>query len=141
MGAADSSLEKTLWQSNKLEFAIDLIFVALLLFLYLAFRSYLFTIYLENLFIASYLCLGLSVLFFFLIFDMNQKLASVLHIGTFPILSIIFLFQRWLPEATSQLGSVKMALSLLLLVYVLMMVAFLDIQLYLYWKRKIEQTS
>lgn len=141
MEVANTNLKTTLWQSNRIELTIDLIFAALLLILYLIFRIYPSIIYIENLLIASYLCLGLSALFFFLIFDMNQKLASILHIGTFPILSIIFLFQRWLPEATSQLGSVKMVLSIFLLVYVLMMVSFLDAQLYLYWKRKTNQTS
>lgn len=139
MGFAD----KAVWQSNKIQFMVDLVFAALLLIPYLVFGPHFSTISLifGGLFLAGYLFLGLGLLFFLLLFDMNERLASILHIGTFPILSIVFLFQRWLPEVTSHIGGVEMPLSLLLLVYVLMLVSFLDVQLYIYWKKETKQTS
>lgn len=112
--------------------AIDLVFAAVLTVLYIGFSSKLGRIQsdVNILFLASYLFLFLGVLLLLMISEMNPTLATVIHIGAFPFLSLIFLFAKWLPAVMPKLDGMELSLSLGLLAYVLALIASLFVQFY-----------
>lgn len=119
------------WLKKRRWLTIDLVFAVILAVLYtifsLEFEVIRFNI--NILFLASYLFLLLNILFFLLIFKMNQSLAESIHIVAFPFLSLIFLFAKWLPTIISRLDDMGESLTIGLLAYVLTMFAFFSVQL------------
>lgn len=127
-----------LWGTKK-RLTIDLIFALILGLLYWGFHSKLPGLESEvnKLFIASYLLLGLGVLIFYLSAEMNPRFASITHTGLFPFSALIFTFVKWTPVAITQpqLTGGESALSTGLLAYVLMMIAYFNIQLFIHRKK------
>lgn len=90
----------------KFQVAVDVAFVFILAPLYFILRSSLPLLQYEVkvLFSASYVMLMLSILVLFLIFGMNQKFALLTHVALFPMLSIFYLFLKWMPDAIRKVG-------------------------------------
>lgn len=119
----------------KRRFAADLAFAVVLGLFYWSFRWKLPNIgpEVDKLFLAAYIFLGVGILILYLASDMNPKLASIVHVGLFPFLNLAFLFVKWMPDAVSSVGEVR-TLSLGMLVYVLMLMAYFNIQLLVHRK-------
>jgi len=107
----------------KRRLAMDAVFAIALAILFWAMYSNLQTIRPEV--GASYALLGLGALIFYLVAGMNYRFASLTHVGTFPFLSIFYLFGKWMPDAITKLQGEEVAFSLGILVHVLILVAFL----------------
>lgn len=118
----------------KRRFVIDATFAVALGILFWAMYPNLQTIQREVgvLFVASYILLGLGALIFYLVAGMNYRVASLAHVGTFPFLSIFYLFGKWMPDVITKVQGEEEALSLGILAYVLILVVFLVSQLLLH---------
>ena len=81
----------------------------------------------NDLFLASYLLLGFSVLALYLVLSANRNLALSLHVFIFPLFCLFNLFLKWVP---GMIGSVAdfQVLSGLILVYVLVLIMFFVVQ-------------
>ncbi|MEA1904307.1 MAG: hypothetical protein U9M97_00270 [Candidatus Hadarchaeota archaeon] len=84
------------------------------------------------LFAASYVLIGTGDLVFYLLSGMNYRLASLVHAGTLPFVGIFYLFGRWMPDVIPKVGGIEVEFSLGILVYVLVLIAFLVVQLVLH---------
>lgn len=130
------------WLKKSRWLTIDLAFATILAVLYIIFSLEFGAIQFDIniLFLASYLLLILNILFFLLIFKMNQSLAESVHIVAFPFLSLIFLFAKWLPTIISRLDDMEVSLTIGLLAYVLTMFAFFSVQLAIQRSASSEET-
>ncbi len=115
-------------------FVVDAAFVVVMAILFSVMYSNLQVIQEEILvlFVASYAILGLGIVLYYLLSGMNTRVASLAHVGTFPLLSIFVLFGKWMPEAIAKVQGQEEALSIGLLVYVLMLIVYLIAQLLLH---------
>lgn len=118
----------------KRRFGTDLVFAIVSGMLYWGFYSKLPAVRSEVnvLFIATYIFLGLGILILYLASEMNPKFASIVHVGFFPLASIVFLFSKWLPTVIPSVRGLESALSLGILAYVLSLFAYFNIQLYIH---------
>ncbi len=82
-----------------------------------------------TLFAASYILLGIGALVFYLLSGMNYRLASLVHVGTLPFVGIFYLFGRWMPDVIPEVEGIEGEFSLAVLLYVLVLIAFLIVQL------------
>lgn len=120
----------------KFQLATDVLFLLALGAIHVVLSQYLAEIRSEInvLFIASYLLLALGALTLYLVFSVNSKLALNLHIWIFPLLALLNLFLRWIPNVIGTDGSLPTSVNVQifsggLLVYVLALFAFFFVQL------------
>ncbi|MCD6248152.1 MAG: hypothetical protein J7J17_01690 [Hadesarchaea archaeon] len=91
----------------------------------------------EILFIASYALLGLGVLIYYLLAEMNFHVASLAHVGIFPIVGLFYLFGRWMPNVIVALEpGDEVKFSLILLLYVLTLTSFLVSQFFIHLRSR-----
>ena len=86
------------------------------------------------LFVCTYAALALGLLFLYLLLDVNPKLAFFAHVVAFPLVSIFYLFLRWLPDISGEAllrGSAHQLFGSIL-VYVALLIGFLLANFYLY---------
>ena len=81
----------------------------------------------NDLFLASYLLLGFSVLALYLVLSANRNLALSLHVFIFPLFSLFNLFLKWVPSVIGGVADFQV-LSGLILVYVLVLIMFFVVQ-------------
>lgn len=119
----------------KFQLKIDVIFIGALVVLHAILRQCLAEIGSEIgvLFLASYLSVGLGAFILYLVFSLNPKLALNLHAGVFPLLALLYLFLRWIPEVIGSDGPLPAGVdaqifSGVLLVYILLLFAFFLVQ-------------
>ncbi len=84
-------------------------------------------------FFPTYLFLILGVTFYFLLQDINLKLASISTLITLPFSGIIFLFGRWLPSNLAIFQQSQCA-AILIATYTSLLVLYYAANLYLYNK-------
>ncbi|KXB06143.1 hypothetical protein AKJ53_01190 [candidate division MSBL1 archaeon SCGC-AAA382F02] len=120
----------------KRRFGIDLVFIVILGILYWSFHSGLPTIQpqVNDLFLATFLFLGFGTLSLYLAADINPKLASLTHTGFFPLASLTFLALKWLPSITSGFEESKLLLSLGIIGYGIVLIAYFNIQFLIHRK-------
>jgi hypothetical protein len=85
-----------------------------------------------TLFVASYILLGTGALSFYLLSNMNYRLASLVHMGILPFVGVFYLFGRWMPDVIPRVAGIEGEFSLAVLPYVLVLFAFLIVQLLLH---------
>jgi len=119
----------------KFQLKIDVIFIGALVVLHAILRQCFAGIRPEigDLFFASYLLVGLGAFILYLVFSLNPKLALNLHAGVFPLLALLYLFLRWIPEVIGSDGPLPAGVdaqifSGVLLVYILLLFAFFLVQ-------------
>jgi len=118
---------------------VDVIFVAILTLLFWITRSSMQAVQreIEILFIASYALLGLGVLIYYLLAEMNFHVASLAHVGIFPIVGLFYLFGRWMPNVIVALEpGDEVKFSLILLLYVLTLTSFLVSQFFIHLRSR-----
>ena len=89
---------------------------------------------LDRLFLCTYAALALGLVFFYLLLDVNPKLAFFAHVVAFPFVSFFYLFLRWLPDISGEAllrGSAHQLFGSIL-VYVVLLIGFLLANFYLY---------